>query len=105
MVLLLRGCLQQPSKLIVRVDVRTESALDVWRWLLERGIREHASSKEITEEAAQRLVFSFPEASGKALAAAKLPTVLGGDGFEGNVPHGMAEGVQDSSIHGKNRTK
>jgi len=39
------------------------------------------------------------------LAAAKLPTVLGGDGFEGNVPHGMAEGVQDSSIHGKNRTK
>jgi hypothetical protein len=48
---------------------------------------------------------SFREAGGKTFAAAKLPTVLRGDGLKGGILHGTAEGAQDSSIYGKDRTQ
>ena len=89
--LLLTDGLQQPSKFLVRVDVRTESALDAWGRFLEGGVNQEPSGDEVAEEAAQRSMFPFPEAGGKAFAAAKRPAVLGCDGFEVDVPEGTAK--------------
>jgi hypothetical protein len=50
-------------------------------------------------------MLSFPEAGGKALATAKLPTALRGDGLKGNITQTAAKGAQDSSVDGKNRAQ
>ena len=73
MTLLLRDGLQQPSKFIVRVDVRTERALDAWGLFLKWGAGEESSRNEIAEEAAQRSMFPFPETGGKAFPRGRLP--------------------------------
>jgi hypothetical protein len=75
--------------------------LDAWGWILERGVDEDPSRNKIAKEAAQRFMFSFPEAGRKAFAAAKRPTVLGRDRLETNITQGPAEGAQDSSVYGK----
>jgi hypothetical protein len=49
-------------------------------------------------------MLSFPEASRKTLAAAKLPTVLRRDRLAGDIAQGKVEGAQDSGIYGKDRT-
>jgi hypothetical protein len=50
-------------------------------------------------------MFSFPETGREALATAKMPAALRRDDLEGNIPQGTAEGEQDSSVYGKDRTQ
>src|SRR5207237_3614641 len=98
MALLVRDGLQQPSKFIVRVDVRTERALDAWGLFLKWGAGEESSRNEIAEEAAQRSMFPFPETGGRAFPAAELPTVLWGDNFEADIPDDTGVGGQASVV-------
>jgi hypothetical protein len=86
-------------------NVGAESALYAWGWLLKWGADKKSSRNEIAEEAVQRLMFSFPETSGKPFAAAEVPTVLRRDRFEGGIAQGQAKGKQDSSIYGKDSTQ
>jgi hypothetical protein len=87
------------------VDVGTENPFDARREFLERRPEQIAASHKVAEEASQRHMLSFPEAGRKALATAKLPTALRGDGLEGNITQAAAEGVQDSSVDGKDRAQ
>jgi hypothetical protein len=88
-------CFPRPKSCPVEQEKDTRGRFPEW------GVYEDPSSKEIAQEATQKFMFSFREAGGKTFAAAKLPTVLRGDGLKGGILHGTAGGAQDASIYGK----